>query len=331
MMWKVAQCAVQGRSHIKNDIPCQDKTYFIIKDDTVVSALADGAGSAKLSHYGAERITKFICEDMSKNFDSYFNNDDGVLVKTELDAKIKNEIDNLSAELGCNSNDLASTLLSIAISGDRYILFHIGDGVVGYSKNKMLNVASQPENGEFANTTVFTTSKDSILSMRLMKGNLGKIDGFILMSDGSEASLYNKREKKLAEVLHRIMGMLSFVPPHRVEQRLNESFLSVVRNATVDDCSILVMSNLKEDTFGYMHLDEAFKKDFFTIKNGLRSKKQLRRLDDLIITISKPMTLKCIAQRVHIKPKYIRRYISKLMEIGLIEKEGNMYYRTIVM
>ena len=97
MMWKVAQCAVQGRSHIKNDVPCQDKTYFIINDDTVVSALADGAGSAKLSHYGAERITKFICEELSQNFDSYFNNDDGVLVKTELDTKIKNEINSLSA------------------------------------------------------------------------------------------------------------------------------------------------------------------------------------------------------------------------------------------
>ena len=60
-MWNVIQCAAQGRSHIKSDIPCQDKTYSAFDNDTQVIALADGAGSAKLSHYGAETVTKFIC------------------------------------------------------------------------------------------------------------------------------------------------------------------------------------------------------------------------------------------------------------------------------
>ena len=47
-MWKTLQCAVQGRSHIKTEIPCQDKTFTSIENGVSVIALADGAGSANL-------------------------------------------------------------------------------------------------------------------------------------------------------------------------------------------------------------------------------------------------------------------------------------------
>ena len=52
-MWKVVQCAVQGRGHIKGNIPCQDKIHYYTDENTTITALADGAGSAKLSHIGA--------------------------------------------------------------------------------------------------------------------------------------------------------------------------------------------------------------------------------------------------------------------------------------
>ena len=37
-MWKVVQCSVQGKGHIKDFIPCQDKTYYYKKDDITVTA-----------------------------------------------------------------------------------------------------------------------------------------------------------------------------------------------------------------------------------------------------------------------------------------------------
>lgn len=87
-MWKIVQCAVQGRSHIKADIPCQDKTFALVKNNVYVMALDDGAGSAKLSHFGAECVTKFICQELSENFDKFFDSDDGIAVKKELTSKI---------------------------------------------------------------------------------------------------------------------------------------------------------------------------------------------------------------------------------------------------
>lgn len=219
-MWKMVQCAVQGRSHIKTDIPCQDKTFTLVKNGVNVIALADGAGSAKRSHFGAERITRFICDDFSENFDSYFATEDGASVKKELVSKIVVELDNLSKELSCSLKELASTLLFAAVKENRFILSHIGDGVIGYLKDNDLKIASQPENGEFTNTTVFTTSKDVLETMKLIKGNIGDIQGFVLMSDGTEVSLYNKREKKLADVLKKIMSLCLMISPEKIEEQL---------------------------------------------------------------------------------------------------------------
>ena len=59
-MWSYSSCQVQGRGHSKNQIPCQDKTKAIFENGTYVISLADGAGSAKLSHYGAACIVESI-------------------------------------------------------------------------------------------------------------------------------------------------------------------------------------------------------------------------------------------------------------------------------
>lgn len=331
-MWKIVQCAVQGRGHIKEYIPCQDKTYYYTKDDVTVMALADGAGSAKLSHFGAEHITQFICADLVENFDLYFSNDNGVAVKKELDNKIKHQIAELAKELKCGSRDLASTLLTVAVKDNQYILLHIGDGVIGYSKSNELKIASQPENGEFINTTIFTTSEDTLQTMQLMKGKLGQINGFILMSDGTETSLYNKRENRLADALGKIMKMMSFIPANKIETQLTDSFYSVIRNATTDDCSISIMVNC-EDTFqGYLSLDTKSKKQLLQINSkGKSNLKQFIRYDKMLIALVEPHSLKEISRIIHLKPKYTKRHLAKMIRMNLIERKDNIYRTILIM
>ena len=57
-MWKYVSCEVQGRGHIKSNTPCQDKVLSFSRNGVVLILLADGAGSARLSHFGAECIVQ---------------------------------------------------------------------------------------------------------------------------------------------------------------------------------------------------------------------------------------------------------------------------------
>ena len=222
--------------------------------DFVVSALADGAGSAKLSHFGAERVTQYMCTCMKEGFSEFYDENDGTAFKHQIVSGIISELKELAEEKGCDVKELASTLLVVSVKEDKYILLHIGDGVIGYLKKDGLKVASAPDNDLFANVTFFTTSENAVSKMKILKGSLGAIEGFVLMSDGSGASLYNKKERMLAPAVAKIMKLAKISDIFMLEKRVAESFDKVIKTKTTDDCSIAIMMN--DGNFqGYEMLD----------------------------------------------------------------------------
>ena len=239
-MWNIVQCAVQGRSHIKSGTPCQDKVFSWSKNKCNVIALADGAGSAKFSHFGAGSVTRFMSKAICNDFDNLFNENNGVEIKQKLIDCINHCLADLAQELKCEKTDLASTFLLAAVCVDRYILIHLGDGVIGYLKNDELKIASFPENEEFANVTYFTTSREAIQKIKIIKGNLGNISGFALMSDGTEFSFLDKRNKCLCEALKKIM-VESKGHNADLNNEVREFFESHVKQKTSDDCSLITI------------------------------------------------------------------------------------------
>lgn len=329
-MWNVIQCAIQGRGHIKSNTPCQDKTYSMVTDTMQVIALADGAGSAKLSHYGAETVTKFICSELTEKFGVYFDDNDGAAVKQQLIEGVLKSLAETAKQLECEIKELASTLLFVAVKNEQFIIAHIGDGVIGYLKNNEMNIASQPENGEFVNTTIFTTSKDAIMTMKLIKGFLGGIQGFVLMSDGTETSLYSKKERKLADVLKKIMRMSTIISVDKVQEQLKQSFENVVINATMDDCSIAMLVKRNDDYKGYLQLDNRQKQKLLGLNSNI-SKKTIRRYDDVLIYLRNNHSIPQIARRIHLKRKYTKKYIDKLRMLNFIEKKGSCYHTIVIL
>ena len=196
---------------------------------------------------------------MADNFESIIN-EDGVAVKQNILAVVGDSLNALCLEKKCTIKELASTLLFVAEKAGTFIICHIGDGVIGYVKNDKVFVASHPENGEFANTTVFTTSSDVIASMKIIKGNLNQISGFILMSDGTEVSFYNKRDKVLSPSLTRLVKLASACDADYMSRMLNSTFENLVKQKTSDDCSIVLMSHCAEGA-GYRDFSEKDKLD----------------------------------------------------------------------
>ena len=79
--------------------------------------------------------------------------------------------------------------------------------------------------------------------MRLIKGHINDIKSFILMSDGTEESFYDRRERKLAEVLKNIIEKMITEPVKEIQLKLEESFKNVIIQKTTDDCSIVILVN----------------------------------------------------------------------------------------
>lgn len=330
-MWNSVQCAVQGRGHIKSGTPCQDKTYFLFEKDISVIALADGAGSASMSHFGAEFVTHKICELLIQQFDIYFNEEDGAAIKRVIVGILMEGLEKLAGSLHCETKDLASTLLVAAVNNGKYIILHIGDGVIGYVKDNELKIASHPENGEFVNTTVFVTSKDVLPTMKMMKGQLNGITGFALMSDGTEASLYNKREKSLAPALKKIMDLSHTMKVDCLQNEIERSFENVIKNSTTDDCSLIILVEEDYSFRGYRYLNESQKRVYLGIVKSICARKRIKRYDNLLDFLNTPKDLSQISKHIFLRKKHCRKHIDLLMKRHMVIAQDRRYRTAIIL
>ena len=328
-MWNMIQCAVQGRGHISTETPCQDKTYVCCENDTYVIALADGAGSARLSHYGAEYVTKRACEMLVADFDMFHAETDGVAIKRKVIGDLSSGLKAEAVKHDCQIKDLASTLLVAAIKEDKYILIHIGDGVIGYLKGNELKVASAPENGEFVNTTVFVTSNDVLYSMKIMKGSLGEIQGFTLMSDGTESSFYNKRENSLAIGLKKMMYLSQIIDSEYLESEIRSSFEEVIRQNTTDDCSVALLVKADSTFCDSSIWMQKVQEKILGYNKAKQGKKRMQRLEEVLSFLMTPNTLCAVARRIGVKKKYAKKYLDILMRQSLVSQDGNLYFTTV--
>ena len=235
MEWKSICCAVQGRNHAKKNLPCQDKVARREENGVNVIALADGAGSAIFSHYGAQCVVNRATEFISENFFDLIAQEDGRKVTQEILTVLLQALKDEAEICDCELKDLASTLLIAAVGSEKFFLAHLGDGVIGYLDEDGLKVATTPDNGEFSNETVFITSEDAAAHMRIYKGELKTIS----------ESLYNKQKKTLAPAVERLISRTCLVDVEILTPQLEEALKSVVAENTQDDCSIAILARKK--------------------------------------------------------------------------------------
>ena len=133
------------------------------------------------------------------------------------------------------------------MSEEHFFIVHVGDGVIGLVRDGESKVASGPDNSEFANQTTFLTSKGSASTMRLLRGTIDGIAGFILMSDGTAHSLYNTRTRELAPACVKLVTALASAPAAQTKnpehnKQLRKLIGTKIRHATKDDCSIGILA-----------------------------------------------------------------------------------------
>lgn len=238
---------VRGRAHAAQGVHVQDRTAYLRRNGVDALCLADGAGSAALSQHGAQAVVDAGCALLTEHFDEFAMGDDAAGVRQAIIHALTTRLGETAARLDCAIEDLATTFLAVAASADRFVIVHIGDGVVGFVKDGEIRVASAPDNAEFANETTFVTSTGSAAAVRLSRGSLVGVAGFILMSDGTGESLFDQRSRVLAPACAKLISIVATAPTRAVrnpehKKRLRRILNTRIRSATRDDCSIGILA-----------------------------------------------------------------------------------------
>lgn len=246
-MFREFHYQVRGRGHALDGSRGQDRTSYLARNGVQALCLSDGAGSATHSEYGAQALVEAGCSLLVERFGEFVASQDGVALKLEVVRVLVARLREVAERHRVEVRDLAATFLAVAANEEQFLVMHVGDGVIGYVKDGIATVISGPDNSEFANQTTFLTSETAARTMRVLRGSLDEVDGFILMSDGTASSLYNVQTKKLANACMKIVAALASAPTVQTKnpeyrKQLRRLVDTKIRFATKDDCSIGVLA-----------------------------------------------------------------------------------------
>ena len=239
--WKIIGACSQGLRHIDENIVCQDKIYSLRSNNVSAIALADGAGSALYSHVGAEIAARALCEKFCADFDEIINAKSIINAKKIIMDSVLEDLKKRNELMPYGLYNMASTLLGVACDSENFLVVHIGDGIIACFKEGKTLLISSPYNGEFANETLFTTSKYALQKMKLARAKLENIGGFAIMSDGADNSFYNHSEKKFTGLLYEIYRDCVTYSESENNLDLQDLMDNVVRHNTYDDCALILM------------------------------------------------------------------------------------------
>ncbi|WP_195892095.1 PP2C family serine/threonine-protein phosphatase [Bacillus niameyensis] len=323
-MWSIIGTAVQGRGHAKKNIPVQDKIYYK-RGEVTVMALADGAGSASLSHYGAERVTETICALLYDCFDDIFEMNEVEEAQHMVMDTVLNELHQLAESHQEPVKAFASTLLAVAVKGNNVLILHLGDGEIGTIKHgKRMNLSSA-ENGEYANATIFTTSQHAWRHLRLFKSrDVSSFSSFFLMSDGTAASLYSKERNYFSPFISKLAEQSSIHKEQVLNGLLEESFENLVKQKTQDDCALVMMTMVNESP-SYAKLTRSDKELLVHYLNNPKHC-SIKKWDKMTELLQQPLTLKQLAKAMLVKRSYVKANVNALMKAGMITYQKGKYY-----
>lgn len=188
--WRLAADSRTGTSHIRKGEPCQDAWFWsevnTAAGPVLVAAVADGAGSARLSQVGSSvgcRVAVVAAAAALRECPSV----DGVSDSTVSGwfALARRAVALEACVQNVAVRDMACTLSLAVIGPDSAVLAQIGDGAIVIPQGDGYHVPLWPATGEYLNTTYFLTDSDYGEHVRVAR-HAARVDELALITDGLE-------------------------------------------------------------------------------------------------------------------------------------------------
>ncbi len=162
--WQIISASVTGKGHEKRNLPCQDAHIWeVLSSDTLVVAVADGAGSAKLSAEGAQVAVQTAIEVIRQQYTAMVSSEAGEDVLKQALTAAQEAVIAEAERQAAEPRDLATTLIVVVASAQQVAVAQVGDGAaVVETEGNILEALTLPEQGEYLNETKFLICADAV-------------------------------------------------------------------------------------------------------------------------------------------------------------------------
>ena len=182
-MWEVSSFRKTGKYHKEHGLLCQDQVFYRENDHSQSIILADGTGDSNANVPCVEEVTKFAADTLLLYADREAEGHNEML--EYLMGGIVGIISKYMDRYHLCAETFGSTLMGAAVNQreNRYLLLHLGDGIIVGSDDQQSRVLSYPINRKPDQT--FLTISDNISErIKVKSGDLGELSRIILCSDG---------------------------------------------------------------------------------------------------------------------------------------------------
>ena len=252
--WRRVFDAVVGSSHLRVNppIPCQDSVLSVLIPRPAIF-VADGAGSARLSHFGSSAVVRYLnrftasIEDINQEILDKDRQEDIEIEKKYANRFIKYATQiliELSEEQKESFDLFRCTLLITVIGKNKLFWLKVGDGFIVIEKGQNLELIGPLGKGDFANQTTFLTEHLTDKDIHYGFIDVQNVTGVAAFTDGAGERLVSNNGLQIAGSLSKFFQGIR--TREFTQSDLNQ-FLSnkdIWQRTTGDDKGIAILSSL---------------------------------------------------------------------------------------
>jgi hypothetical protein len=250
--WRLYGASRRGRSHAHEGKYRDDYFQMAVQGEWHIVAVADGAGSARLSRVGAhvavEAAVSTLKDELSKfGQDADANSALRRALWHALD-EARNKLSQVPCERSIELRDLATTLLLLVHRpADQHLVAvgQVGDGLIaGQDEGNAISVLGTPERGEYAGETQFLTH---ITGMKALEDRVAAPASlvqaprlFLVMTDGV-ADDFDPPARELPRLIQHLPDALRQSDGGTASGLLN--LLGYRKRGSFDDRTLVVLAS----------------------------------------------------------------------------------------
>ncbi len=227
--------------------PCQDAHLVDLVEDAdgnqfLLVAVADGAGSARLSHIGSLAACTGAVLALKRDIAALTTADSAVdAIRRSFEAACS-EVEDAAERMGVSSREMAATLLLAVVGPALSVYGQVGDGAVVIDNGRDLQLVHWQEQ-EALNLTDFIVV-DSLNASLKINHFTEPVLRFACMTDGLTPLALDYREKRPHEpMLNRLFSACADAPdPASLNEDLRRFLDSAQVNERTDDDKTLVVA-----------------------------------------------------------------------------------------